>query len=76
MAGDTGLLGGLFGQMTTSRRKPSNRVQPAKVSENFEPRASVEEAALAAAGDTIHVNVRIQYMKNAQDYLNSYKEKL
>ena len=73
---DTGLLGGLFGQMTTSRRKPINRVQPAKVSENFETRASVEEAALAAAGDTIRVNVRIQYMKNAQDYLNSYKEKL
>ena len=73
---DTGLLGGLFGQMTNSRRKPINRVQPAKVSENFETRASVEEAALAAAGDTIRVNVRIQYMKNAQDYLNSYKEKL
>ena len=73
---DTGLLGGLFGQMTTSRRKPINRVQPAKVSENFETRASVEEAALAAAGDNIRVNVRIQYMKNAQDYLNSYKEKL
>ena len=36
MASDTGLLGGFFpvlsGQMTSSRRKPSNRVQPAKVS--------------------------------------------
>jgi len=37
---------------------------------------SREEAALAAASDTVKVSLRVQFMENAEDYLLSYREKL
>lgn len=40
------------------------------------PKVTAEEAAKAAASDTIKVNLRIQYLQNAQNYLTGYKEKL